>query len=57
MSWYGCIVLAWCANTERLVDGLNVGPDFCTVLGGAGLLSKGALAKGGQVFDLDDLDE
>lgn len=34
-----------------------MGPDFCTVLGTAALLSKGALEKGGLVFDLDDLDQ
>jgi hypothetical protein len=39
------------------VAGLNVGIDFCTAIGRLGLLSRGALAKGGQVFDLNDLDE
>jgi hypothetical protein len=39
------------------LEGLNVGPDFCTVIGGVGLLSYGALAKGGNVFDLNDLNE
>lgn len=43
---------------ERLLlVALNVGPDFCTVLGTAALLSKGALEKGGVVFDLDDLNQ
>lgn len=41
---------------KGLKDGLNVGPDFSTVIGNAGLLSvKGnALA---QSFDLNDIDE
>jgi hypothetical protein len=40
-----------------MVAGLNVGPDFCTVIGSTALLSNGAIAKGGLIFDLDDLDE
>lgn len=38
-------------------DGLNVGPDFCSVIGATALLSNGALQKGGLVFDLDDINE
>ncbi|EIN04231.1 heme-thiolate peroxidase [Punctularia strigosozonata HHB-11173 SS5] len=38
-------------------DGLNVGADFCTVIGTTSLLSNGAIAKGGLIFDLDDLNE
>jgi hypothetical protein len=39
------------------VAGLNVGIDFCTAIGGLALLSKGAQAKGGLVFDLSDVDQ
>jgi hypothetical protein len=38
-------------------EGLNVGPDFCTVIGAVGLQSFGAMAKGEKVFNLDDLNE
>jgi hypothetical protein len=38
-------------------ESLNVGPDFCTVIGALALTSKGALAKGGLVFDLDDINQ
>jgi hypothetical protein len=40
-----------------LIDGMNVGLDFSTVAGAGALLTNGALARGGLVFDLDDLDE
>jgi hypothetical protein len=38
-------------------ESLNVGPDFCTVIGALALTSKGAVAKGGLVFDLDDINQ
>lgn len=36
-------------------QGINIGPDFMTVIGAAGLLSSPNPAGGS--FDLDDLDE
>jgi hypothetical protein len=36
---------------------MNVGADFCGTLGTAALLSKGAQARGGLAFDLDDINQ
>jgi hypothetical protein len=45
------------SDINAFTEGLNVGPDFCTVIGAVGLQSFGAMAKGEKVFNLDDLNE
>jgi hypothetical protein len=40
-----------------ITAGLNVGNDFTDLAGSNAFLTTGSIAKGGQVFDLNDINQ